>query len=123
MPPVSRRSLVAVLLLAVALVAGCSSEGVAPAGPTRVVSADNGEITVPVAPQRVVATGYAVPALIEADAPLVGTGMERYVARDSGVCVVARRGGVIDYVDAYAFSNRVAPVPLSASGFLYRATN
>ena len=30
---------------------------------------------------------------------------------------------VIDYVDAYAFSNRVAPVPLSASGFLYRATN
>jgi iron complex transport system substrate-binding protein len=39
---------------------------------TRVFSADNGEITIPVDPQRVVATGYAVPALIEADASLVG---------------------------------------------------
>jgi DNA-directed RNA polymerase subunit beta len=41
----------------------------------------------------------AVPTL-KADKPLVGTGMERYVAADSGVCVVARRGGVIDSVDA-----------------------
>ena len=41
----------------------------------------------------------AVPAL-KAQKPLVGTGMERIVARDSGVCVVARRGGVIDSVDA-----------------------
>ncbi len=41
----------------------------------------------------------AVPTLL-ADKPLVGTGMERYVARDSGVCVVATRGGVIDSVDA-----------------------
>ena len=41
----------------------------------------------------------AVPTL-KADKPLVGTGMERYVARDSGVCVVATRGGVIDSVDA-----------------------
>jgi DNA-directed RNA polymerase subunit beta len=41
----------------------------------------------------------AVPTL-RADKPLVGTGMERNVARDSGVCVVARRGGVIDSVDA-----------------------
>ncbi|POB83208.1 hypothetical protein, partial [Vibrio vulnificus] len=40
----------------------------------------------------------AVPTL-RADKPLVGTGMERNVARDSGVCVVARRGGVIDSVD------------------------
>jgi DNA-directed RNA polymerase subunit beta len=41
----------------------------------------------------------AVPTLV-AQKPLVGTGMERNVARDSGVCVVAKRGGVIDYVDA-----------------------
>ncbi len=41
----------------------------------------------------------AVPAL-RADKPLVGTGMERVVARDSGVTVVAKRGGVIDAVDA-----------------------
>ncbi|AJD46983.1 DNA-directed RNA polymerase subunit beta [Isoalcanivorax pacificus W11-5] len=41
----------------------------------------------------------AVPTL-RAEKPLVGTGMERNVARDSGVCVVARRGGVIDKVDA-----------------------
>ncbi|WP_431782705.1 ABC transporter substrate-binding protein [Streptomyces chumphonensis] len=39
---------------------------------TRVFTADNGKITIPADPQRVVATGYAVPALIEADAPLVG---------------------------------------------------
>lgn len=41
----------------------------------------------------------AVPTLM-ADKPLVGTGMERTVARDSGVCVVARRGGTIHSVDA-----------------------
>ena len=41
----------------------------------------------------------AVPTLV-AQKPLVGTGMERNVAHDSGVCVVAKRGGVIDYVDA-----------------------
>ncbi|HEY7886413.1 MAG TPA: DNA-directed RNA polymerase subunit beta [Cellvibrionaceae bacterium] len=41
----------------------------------------------------------AVPTL-RAEKPLVGTGMERNVASDSGVCVVANRGGVIDRVDA-----------------------
>ena len=41
----------------------------------------------------------AVPTL-RSEKPLVGTGMERTVARDSGVCVVARRGGVIETVDA-----------------------
>jgi DNA-directed RNA polymerase subunit beta len=49
----------------------------------------------------------AVPTL-RADKPLVGTGMERNVARDSGVCVVARRGGVIDSVDASRIVVRVA---------------
>jgi DNA-directed RNA polymerase subunit beta len=41
----------------------------------------------------------AVP-LIRAEAPLVGTGMEETVARDSGVTIIARRAGVIDQVDA-----------------------
>jgi DNA-directed RNA polymerase subunit beta len=41
----------------------------------------------------------AVPTL-KSDKPLVGTGMERAVARDSGVCVVARRGGVVDMIDS-----------------------
>jgi DNA-directed RNA polymerase subunit beta len=41
----------------------------------------------------------AVP-LVRTDAPLVGTGMEGRVAIDSGVCVVARREGVVESVDA-----------------------
>ena len=41
----------------------------------------------------------AVPTL-RAEKPLVGTGMERTVAVDSGVVVVADRGGVVDQVDA-----------------------
>ncbi|MCC5859889.1 MAG: DNA-directed RNA polymerase subunit beta [Ectothiorhodospiraceae bacterium] len=41
----------------------------------------------------------AVPTL-RAEKPLVGTGMERAVAIDSGVAVVARRGGVVESVDA-----------------------
>jgi len=40
----------------------------------------------------------AVP-LIRADAPLVGTGMEAAVARDSGATIVAKREGVIDQID------------------------
>lgn len=35
-------------------------------------TADNGEVEIPADPQRVVATGYAVPVLLEVDAPLVG---------------------------------------------------
>ncbi|MBM3733982.1 MAG: DNA-directed RNA polymerase subunit beta [Acidimicrobiia bacterium] len=41
----------------------------------------------------------AVP-LIQSEAPLVGTGMEATVARDSGSTIVARRSGAIDQVDA-----------------------
>ena len=48
----------------------------------------------------------AVPTL-KSDKPLVGTGMERYVAADSGVCVVSKRGGVIDSVDASRIVVRV----------------
>src|SRR5690554_3665975 len=48
----------------------------------------------------------AVPTL-RSDKPLVGTGMERNVAQDSGVCVAARRGGVVDSVDASRIVIRV----------------
>jgi len=41
----------------------------------------------------------AVPTL-RTEKPLVGTGMERIVARDSGVTVIAKRGGTIEFVDA-----------------------
>ncbi|MDH7794418.1 MULTISPECIES: DNA-directed RNA polymerase subunit beta [unclassified Beijerinckia] len=41
----------------------------------------------------------AVP-LVRTDAPLVGTGMEAVVARDSGAAIAARRTGVIDQIDA-----------------------
>src|SRR5437868_2347996 len=41
----------------------------------------------------------AVP-LLRTQAPLVGTGIEGTVARDSGVCTVCRRDGVVDQVDA-----------------------
>ncbi|MCO5083725.1 MAG: DNA-directed RNA polymerase subunit beta [Rhizobiaceae bacterium] len=41
----------------------------------------------------------AVP-LVRAEAPFVGTGMEPVVARDSGAAIGARRGGIVDQVDA-----------------------
>jgi DNA-directed RNA polymerase subunit beta len=41
----------------------------------------------------------AVPCL-RPEKPLVGTGVERTAAIDSGTCVVALRGGIVDYVDA-----------------------
>ena len=48
----------------------------------------------------------AVPTL-RSEAPLVGTGIERAVAVDSGVTVVARRGGIVDSVDASRIVVRV----------------
>ncbi|MBT3813289.1 MAG: DNA-directed RNA polymerase subunit beta, partial [Gammaproteobacteria bacterium] len=48
----------------------------------------------------------AVPVL-KAEKPIVGTGMERTVAKDSGVTVVARRGGTIASVDASRIVVRV----------------
>ena len=48
----------------------------------------------------------AVPTL-RAEKPLVGTGVEGTVAADSGVCVVAKRGGVIERVDAKRIVVRV----------------
>ena len=49
----------------------------------------------------------AVPTL-RAEAPLVGTGIERTVASDSGVCKVAKRGGEIESVDAGRIVVRVS---------------
>ncbi len=49
----------------------------------------------------------AVPTL-KAQKPIVGTGIERRVAADSGVCVVAKRGGKVERVDAARVVIRVA---------------
>src|SRR5216117_1397189 len=48
----------------------------------------------------------AVPCL-RPEKPLVGTGVERTAAIDSGTCVIALRGGVVDYVDANRIVVRV----------------
>ncbi len=48
----------------------------------------------------------AVP-LVRAEAPFVGTGIEEIVARDSGAAITARRGGMIDQVDAMRIVVRV----------------
>ena len=55
----------------------------------------------------------AVPTL-RSETPLVGTGMERPVAIDSGVTVLARRGGVVDSVDASRIVVRVNDEETSA---------
>ncbi|MDP6709506.1 MAG: DNA-directed RNA polymerase subunit beta, partial [Alphaproteobacteria bacterium] len=58
----------------------------------------------------------AVP-LIQAEAPLVGTGMEDVVARDSGVAIVARRSGTVDQIDATRIVVRATDeTDLSVSG-------
>jgi len=55
----------------------------------------------------------AVPTL-RSDTPLVGTGMERAVAVDSGVTVVSKRGGIVDSVDASRIVVRVNDEETSA---------
>ena len=55
----------------------------------------------------------AVPTL-RTETPLVGTGMERAVAVDSGVTVIARRGGSVDSVDASRIVVRVDDSETSA---------
>jgi len=54
----------------------------------------------------------AVPTL-KAEKPLVGTGMERVVATDSGVTAVAKRGGVVDQIDAGRIVVRVNEAEVS----------
>jgi DNA-directed RNA polymerase subunit beta len=48
----------------------------------------------------------AVP-LLRADAPYVGTGMERVTARDSGAVVICKRSGIVDSVDSERIIVRV----------------
>jgi DNA-directed RNA polymerase subunit beta len=63
----------------------------------------------------------AVP-LIRTTAPLIGTGMEGIVARDSGVTVVARRDGLVDFVDGSRIVVRPSAAsndPLSAKPDIY----
>ncbi|MFP5020324.1 TroA family protein [Pseudonocardia phyllosphaerae] len=64
----------ALLIALLTLVASCASGPAAQedAGPTREFQADNGTVTIPVQPKRVIAIGYAVPTLLEAGTPLVG---------------------------------------------------
>jgi DNA-directed RNA polymerase subunit beta len=63
----------------------------------------------------------AVP-LLRNDAPFIGTGMERRVALDSGASITARRGGVIDQVDATRIVIRVTdPMEIGDPGVdIYR---
>src|SRR5690606_502114 len=63
----------------------------------------------------------AVP-LVKAEAPYVGTGMEKVVARDSGAAIVARRSGIVDQVDATRIVIRATEdVDAGASGVdIYR---
>ncbi|QFG20421.1 ABC transporter substrate-binding protein [Actinomadura sp. WMMB 499] len=71
----TRTRLAGALAAALVLVTGCgsgSSGDAEASGETRTFAADNGDVTIPADPRRVVATGYAVPVLIEADAALVG---------------------------------------------------
>ncbi len=55
----------------------------------------------------------AVPTLI-AEKPLVGTGMEKIVAVDSGVTIIAKRGGSVDYVDASRIVVKVNEAEMTA---------
>ena len=66
----------------------------------------------------------AVP-LLSAEAPLVGTGMEGVVARDSGAAIMAKRSGIIDQVDAQRIVIRAtADLELGDAGVdIYRLIN
>jgi DNA-directed RNA polymerase subunit beta len=57
----------------------------------------------------------AVP-LLKVEAPLVGTGLESTVARDSGAVILAKRGGMVDQVDSERIIVRVEGGPGESSG-------
>ncbi len=57
----------------------------------------------------------AVP-LLKVEAPLVGTGLEATVARDSGAVVLAKRGGIVDQVDSERIIVRVEGGPDTGGG-------
>ncbi len=60
----------------------------------------------------------AVPVL-RAEKPLVGTGLESVVARDSGVCVVAKNKGVVESVDASRIVVRVTDKKADTAADIY----
>ena len=60
----------------------------------------------------------AVPVL-RAEKPLVGTGLESVVARDSGVCVVAKNKGVVESVDASRIVVRVTDKKANSAADIY----
>ncbi len=60
----------------------------------------------------------AVPVL-RAEKPLVGTGLESVVARDSGVCVVAKNTGVVESVDASRIVVRVTDKKADSAADIY----
>ncbi|MDG2092453.1 MAG: DNA-directed RNA polymerase subunit beta [SAR86 cluster bacterium] len=60
----------------------------------------------------------AVPVL-RAEKPLVGTGLESVVARDSGVCVVAKNNGVVESVDASRVVVRVTDKKADSAADIY----
>ena len=58
---------------------------------------------------------------MKSEAPLVGTGIEEIVAKDSGVTILARRAGIVDQVDATRIvvrSTEMSDHDVSASGYL-----
>ena len=60
----------------------------------------------------------AVPVL-RAEKPLVGTGLESVVARDSGVCIVAKHSGVVENVDAARIVVRVTDKKAKSAADVY----
>jgi DNA-directed RNA polymerase subunit beta len=60
----------------------------------------------------------AVPVL-RAEKPLVGTGLESVVARDSGVCIVAKNSGVVENVDASRIVVRVTDKKSKSASDVY----
>jgi DNA-directed RNA polymerase subunit beta len=60
----------------------------------------------------------AVPVL-RAEKPLVGTGLESVVARDSGVCIVAKNSGVVESVDASRIVVRVTDKKSKSASDVY----
>ncbi|CAA3705527.1 DNA-directed RNA polymerase subunit beta [Candidatus Portiera aleyrodidarum] len=58
----------------------------------------------------------AVPTLT-AEKPLIGTGMERVVAKDSGVCINAKRSGIVEVVDSKRIVIRVSEKELNENEY------
>ncbi|WP_280402132.1 ABC transporter substrate-binding protein [Nocardia carnea] len=104
--------LVAVFTAAVAL-AGCSASGPAEdAGPARIVHTDQGDVSVPADPQRVVVLNYALAGyLYDLDVPVVAT-----VSEDSD-----KPGAFSGFWKDEAAADKTGLLPWSTDGFDYEA--